>query len=75
MKMRLIIIGNELLNGKIQDLNAHWFAKFCFEHNFDLLGVEIIKDNKEDFFSALDKATGDCDTSLPPEAWAPLMMI
>lgn len=61
MKMRLIIIGNELLNGKIQDLNAHWFAQFCFEHNFDLLGVEIIKDSKEDFFSALDKATGDCD--------------
>ena len=56
MKFELIIIGNELLNGKIQDKNIHWFSKYCYEHNYSLTGVQIIGDSRTDFKKALDKA-------------------
>lgn len=58
MKIALIVIGNELLNGKIQDLNAHWFARFCFERGWELTGVQFVPDDTAAFSRALDTATG-----------------
>ncbi len=56
MQAELIIIGNELLNGKIKDKNIHYFSKFCFKNNLDLYQVQIIKDTKEALHNALDIA-------------------
>lgn len=56
MKIELIIIGNELLNGKIKDKNIHWLSVFCHTNNHHLTGVQIIPDNKEAFNQALNKS-------------------
>jgi nicotinamide-nucleotide amidase len=61
MNFELIIIGNELLNGKIQDKNIHWFSKYCYENNYNLSGVQIIGDSRSDFTKALDKAKLSAD--------------
>ncbi len=53
MNIQLITIGNELLNGKIQDLNAHWLAQFCYKNHINLSKVHIIGDNHLQFTKAL----------------------
>jgi len=53
MDIQLITIGNELLNGKIQDLNGHWLAKFCYKNHINLQKVHIIGDNFLQFSKAL----------------------
>ena len=64
MKIQLISIGNELLNGKILDKNAHWMAKFCFSHNLEFQKVQIVGDNEDDFKKALSHALEDADVVL-----------
>jgi len=56
MKIQLIIIGNELLNGKIQDKNTHFLATLAHKHHVSLTKVHIIEDNKEAFKLALSEA-------------------
>ncbi|MEX0798232.1 MAG: nicotinamide-nucleotide amidohydrolase family protein [Bacteriovoracaceae bacterium] len=61
MKIQLITIGNELLNGKIQDRNAYWLARFCHEHDLDLIKNDIIPDNEYAFMKAFKGAWQDAD--------------
>lgn len=56
MKIQLIIIGNELLNGKISDKNTSYLAKLAFEHNFELTKTHIIGDDPNSFQKALKEA-------------------
>lgn len=55
-KIDLILIGNELLNGKIQDRNTKSLSDLLYEKNLELRKVHIIRDNEEDFFEALDES-------------------
>lgn len=61
MKIHLIIIGNELLNGKIQDKNAAWLASFTHEKHHKLEQVHIVPDNEDIFFETLKQATKAAD--------------
>lgn len=61
MKIQLITIGNELLNGKVQDRNAYWLAGFCHEHHIDFTKNHIIPDEKEALFSSLNQAWNEAD--------------
>lgn len=63
-KIQLIIIGNELLNGKITDQNTHWLANFCYEQNLELTKVQIVGDNAKDFNCALNEAYQNSDIIL-----------
>lgn len=56
MKIQLITIGNELLNGKIRDKNAFWLARFCYEHNIELSKNHIIPDCPQAFAEAMRQA-------------------
>jgi nicotinamide-nucleotide amidase len=56
MNAELIIIGNELLNGKISDKNTKEFATFCRDQGIDLQRVTIIQDNEESFNSIMSQA-------------------
>lgn len=47
-----LVIGDEILNGKTQDKNAHVFAKFCFEHGIDLKRIEVIPDDEDEIIEA-----------------------
>ena len=57
MQAELIIIGDELLNGKVQDKNVHIFSSFCYENQIDLLQVHFIKDDPKAFHQVLKLAT------------------
>lgn len=50
-----LIIGDEVLNGKIQDTNSHTFAKYCFNNlSIPLKRVLVCGDDKEDIVKSLD---------------------
>lgn len=61
MKIQLILIGNELLNGKIQDKNAAWMSKFSHKNHLNLERVYTIADNEEVFKETLELATKTAD--------------
>jgi nicotinamide-nucleotide amidase len=61
MNAELIIIGNELLNGKISDQNTKEFATFCRDQGINLQRVTIIQDNEESFNSIMSQATKQSD--------------
>lgn len=52
MKANFIIIGNELLNGKIKDLNTEILAKSLFSLGISLNKVQIIPDEQLSFKEA-----------------------
>lgn len=45
MKIKLILIGDELLSGRIQDSNGHFFARFCSQKGHKLREVTILPDS------------------------------
>ena len=53
-KTALIVIGDEILNGRTRDLNAHWLSTFLYEESFDLTTVLFIKDDESTIKSTLD---------------------
>lgn len=54
MNIVLVAIGNELLNGKIQDKNTHWLSKYCQKNGFNLLASHLIPDEYEAFEKTLN---------------------
>ena len=61
MKVDLIIIGNELLNGKIQDLNTHYLASQLYKNGHELRQVKLIKDNENDFQNVMTHSYSHAD--------------
>ena len=61
MKIHLIAIGNELLNGKITDKNAHTLARVCQQEGIMLERVHLIGDKKELYEDALNTASISAD--------------
>ncbi len=57
----LIIIGDEILSGKIDDLNLKWFSKYVLKENINLLECRFIRDTKEDICQAIDECLRNCD--------------
>lgn len=45
MKIHLLLIGTELLQGKIIDAQTHWFGQFLTERSLKLESVHIISDS------------------------------
>ena len=41
-----IIIGDEVLNGKVVDTNSTFFAKYCFDHGIQLKEIATIGDDE-----------------------------
>ncbi len=56
MKLELLIVGNELLQGKITDLNGVWLAKLLQNKSIELTKVSIIADSVEQIISELEIA-------------------
>ncbi len=56
MNLELIIVGNELLQGKIADKNGPWLAHFIQSKNISLSRLSIIKDSENELHLALQKA-------------------
>lgn len=56
MKIQLICLGDELLNGKTQDQNAQWLAMFCRHTGMELIKTHVIPDDEALFKSSLKEA-------------------
>lgn len=56
MKVEIIVIGNELLLGKIKDLNAYWLANKLLQHGQQLSHISVVADTKEELNSAIKLA-------------------
>lgn len=48
-----LIIGDEVLNAKIKDLNSYSFAKYCFELGIELRKVMVVPDESEEIVEAI----------------------
>ena len=60
-KLGLLIIGDEILSGKIDDLNLKWLAKFILKEDIDLHESLIVKDRRGHISDALDHLLESCD--------------
>ena len=47
-KAAALVIGNEVLSGKIQDTNTAWLARLLYARGVDLVRVEVVPDVPED---------------------------
>ncbi|KAL2158632.1 hypothetical protein VTH06DRAFT_4114 [Thermothelomyces fergusii] len=48
-----LIIGDEVLGGKIKDTNSHEFAKWCFNLGINLKRIEVIEDDEAEIVEAV----------------------
>lgn len=64
MKACLIVIGDELLNGKIADQNASWLAKALAMTAIELEWVRFVKDDRAQVLLALAAAKADGQITL-----------
>lgn len=61
MKIQLIVIGNELLNGKIQDKNTDLLSKLCYEYGHELVGVHFVQDEEKSFLQVFENSIKDAE--------------
>ncbi|MCB9092307.1 MAG: CinA family nicotinamide mononucleotide deamidase-related protein [Halobacteriovoraceae bacterium] len=54
-------IGNELLQGKIQDKNLHWLAQWLFKNHLYLRKAQIVRDNPKELTEALRESLQNAD--------------
>ncbi|MFZ9001609.1 MAG: nicotinamide-nucleotide amidohydrolase family protein [Bacteriovoracaceae bacterium] len=57
MKCALLIIGDEILSGRIQDKNIQWLAKYLFKVGHQLSSVEVCADEQKLIVEHLNKLT------------------
>lgn len=56
-----LIIGDEVLNGKISDTNSKFFAKYCFALGLDLRRVEVVPDDEGDIVESVRRLAANYD--------------
>lgn len=61
MKIGTVIIGNELLLGKISDTHVLWLARFLASKGLSLYRVWIVPDETEILINSLQDAFNECD--------------
>lgn len=61
MKAKVIIIGNELLYGRISDINGPWLAKWLDSEGIELDEILIVKDDTDDLLSTFKRAWETAD--------------
>eukprot|EP01135_Chromosphaera_perkinsii_P007068 Nk52_evm7s684 gene=Nk52_evmTU7s684 len=59
-----VVIGNEILNGSVQDTNTAELARFLFDLGVRLHRVEVIGDEQEEIINTLRRVAGTPDVDL-----------
>ncbi|GAA5898788.1 hypothetical protein JCM6882_003999 [Rhodosporidiobolus microsporus] len=49
----MLVIGDEVLNGKTRDTNSNFFAKMLFDIGVDLKRIEVIADDEDEIIEAV----------------------
>lgn len=50
----MLVIGDEVLNGKIKDTNSQFFAEYCFELGINLRRISVVPDEESDIVETLN---------------------
>jgi len=58
---RIVVIGNELLSGKIEDTNSPWLMRRLREQGVECLGLVCVPDSVEEIASAVRAASTSAD--------------
>lgn len=61
MRIEILCIGDELLDGRIHDLNASWFGKELAQRGLFLNQVSLVGDQEAEILAALEQASHRCD--------------
>jgi nicotinamide-nucleotide amidase len=61
MKIGLLVIASEILEGKIQDLNTRFLAEFLNQQNQDLTQVLTVRDHPEEILNGLNFLKTTCN--------------
>lgn len=61
LKVAMVVIGDEILNGRTTDLNANWLAKFLFKEGMLLTSTQFIRDNESEIIETLNRALNEAD--------------
>lgn len=61
MKVSLLVIGNEILNGKTTDANTRFLAEYLMTNHYDFHSVLTVRDNEADIHLALDSLRSQCE--------------
>lgn len=57
----MIVIGDEILNGRTTDLNGTWLSKFLFKKGLQLKSLRFIRDDSEEINAALSASMLESD--------------
>ena len=61
LSVSMIVIGDEILNGRTTDLNGSWLSKYLFKKGLEFKSLRFIRDNVEEINAALDASFKDSD--------------
>lgn len=61
LNISIIAIGDELLNGRTRDTNAHWLSHFLFERSMNLCAINIVGDDEEQLARTLQLQLAQSD--------------
>ncbi|KAF5092915.1 hypothetical protein D0Z03_002638 [Geotrichum reessii] len=56
-----LIIGDEVLNGKIKDSNSNYFSKFCFERGIAVKHIAVVPDEEADIVETIQRLASRYD--------------
>lgn len=56
-----LIIGDEILNGKVVDLNSTFFAKFCYHEGIALKSIVTVGDDEDQIVRAINELSSRYD--------------
>jgi nicotinamide-nucleotide amidase len=61
LNVSMIVIGDEILNGRTTDLNGSFLSKFLFKKGLNFKSLRFIRDDVEEINSTLRDLLKDCD--------------
>lgn len=61
LSVSMIVIGDEILNGRTTDLNASWLSRFLFKAGLTLSSVKFIRDYPEEIHQAIREGFKESD--------------
>lgn len=56
-----LIIGDEVLNGKIKDTNSTYFARFCFGKGIEVKHIAVVPDEEHDIVETIQRLASRYD--------------
>lgn len=61
LNVSMIVIGDEILNGRTTDLNGSWLSKYLFKKGLNFKAIRFIHDDIEEMNKALNDSINESD--------------